>query len=408
MADLLGDSSPLLIVKNEKQERYHWDINEKQLRGAFPCLKEVISTNLATNRGLNDVVDHIKKYIRWLPHVGTPLPKTWVRVREELKKEGRKYISIDKYKKICRDNGFTQDKDGLQLSRYLHDLGDCLHFQHDPLLRKTIILNRKWATHAVYKVLDNKEIIENFGRFRKKDLLKIWGGKEYSGMHDELLQLMINFKLCYRINGGSGAEYIAPQLLSSNQPEYDWENNNNLFFRLKYEKMPKGILTQFIVVMHTLISGQNYVWKNGVILDKDQTKAEIIENIGRQEIKIRVTGINKKVLLAIINYEFDKIHASFDGLKVNKLIPCNCEVCRDSNTPHFYQFDTLRKFIKERKLEIQCQESAEMVDVLSLTDDVIYPESALVDKTEKQVYVSYSSGGESEKIVEEINQELAA
>ena len=70
-------------------------------------------------------------------------------------------------------------------------------------------------------------------------------------MQDELLQLMINFKLCYRIPNSEF--YIAPQLLTENQPDYDWEETNNLILRYTYESfMPKGIITQFIVAMHKL------------------------------------------------------------------------------------------------------------------------------------------------------------
>jgi len=51
VVELLSDNSPLLIIKNEKQERKR-EINERQLRGEFTNLKETLATNLATNRGL--------------------------------------------------------------------------------------------------------------------------------------------------------------------------------------------------------------------------------------------------------------------------------------------------------------------------------------------------------------------
>ncbi len=92
-----------------------------------------------------------------------------------------------------------------------------LHFQEDPLFKKTVILKPKWGTDAVYKVLDNEEVIGNLGKFHRSDLANIWCEDEYATMHDELLRLMINFKLCYEIPRSQG-KYIAPQLLSANQP----------------------------------------------------------------------------------------------------------------------------------------------------------------------------------------------
>ncbi|MEH2025693.1 COR domain-containing protein [Nostoc sp.] len=369
VVELLSDNSPLLIIKNERQNR-HREINERELRGQFTNLKETLPTNLADNRGLEQVLEKIKHYIKNLPHIGSPLPKTWVRVREALESDARDYINLDEYLNICQQNGFTQRNDKLQLSGYLHDLGVCLHFQQDPLLNKTVILKPKWLTDAVYKVLDNEKVIRNLGSFTRSDLANIWCEDEYSTMHDELLRLMINFKLCYEIPRSKG-KYIAPQLLSANQPSYNWDETNNLILRYTYEFMPKGIITQFIVAMHELMNEQQCVWKSGVVLSKDQTKAEVIEYYGKREIKIRVSGRHKRDLMTIVTHELDKIHDSYKLLKYNKLIPCNCDTCKDSQEPHFYPFEILRQFVADKQEHIQCQKSYQMVDVLGLIDDVM-------------------------------------
>jgi len=226
------------------------------------------------------------------------------------------------------------------------------------------------GTDAVYKVLDNKTVIRNLGQFTRTDLANIWSAPEYANMQDELLQLMINFKLCYKIPG-SHDTCIAPQLLTENQPEYEWEAANNLILRYTYEFMPKGILTQFIVAMHRFIAEQKHVWKSGVILEKDQTWAEVIEYYGKREIKIRISGKHKKELMAIVIYELDKVHALYRRLKYSQLIPCNRSTCKDSQEPHFYPYDILRKFTEDRQDYIQCFKSYEKVNVWGLIDDVI-------------------------------------
>ncbi|MBC1218689.1 leucine-rich repeat domain-containing protein [Nostoc sp. UCD121] len=390
VVELLSDNSPLLIIKNEKQNR-HQEINERELRGQFTNLKETLPTNLATNRGLEQVLEQVKHYVKSLPHIGSPLPRTWVRVREALESDERNHIGLDEYLNICQQNGFTQRNDKLQLSSYLHDLGVCLHFQEDPLLNKTVILKPKWGTDAVYKVLDNEEVISNLGSFTRSDLANIWCEDEYATMHDELLRLMINFKLCYEIPRSQG-KYIAPQLLSANQPFYNWDETNNLILRYTYEFMPKGIITQFIVAMHELMNEQQCVWKSGVVLSKDQTKAEVIEYYGKREIKIRVSGRYKRDLMTIVTHELDKIHDSYKRLKYNKLIPCNCVTCKDNQEPHFYPFEILRQFVADKQERIQCQKSYQMVDVLGLIDDVIdkNKERLLVEQLGVEVFISYS------------------
>ena len=130
VVELLSDNSPLLIIKNEKQDRQR-EINEPALRGQFTNLEKTLATNLATNRGLEEIVTNIQNYVKNLPHIGEPLPKTWVKVRQALEKHPQNYISLQEYLDICENNSFTSYEDKLQLSGYFHDLGVCLHFQDE-------------------------------------------------------------------------------------------------------------------------------------------------------------------------------------------------------------------------------------------------------------------------------------
>ncbi|MGB3513284.1 MAG: COR domain-containing protein [Microcoleaceae cyanobacterium] len=371
VAELLSDNSPVLIIKNEKQERKR-EINQRVLQGQFSNIKEILATNLATNRGLEEIRTEIQHYISKLPHIGSAIPKTWKKVREVLETDSRNYISLEKYLSICEENGFKKREDKLQLIGYLHDLGVCLHFQDDQLLNKTVILKPEWGTAAVYKALDNSQVYDNFGKFTKDDLTNIWHESKYANMHDELLQLMIKFKLCYKIPGNSQT-YIAPQLLTEAQPEYDWDENNNLILRYTYEFMPKGIITQFIVAMHEDIEEQKYVWKSGVILKKNRARAEVIEYYGKREIKIRISGQQKRDLMTIVTHELDKIHSSYNNrLKYNKLIPCNCATCKNNQNPHFYKFEKLKEWKSNGRQKTNCDNYPyDEVDIRSLIDDVI-------------------------------------
>lgn len=368
VVELWSENSPLLIVKNEKQDR-HRDLNENQLRGQFENLKEILAVNFATNRGLDKLRIAIEHHIKNLPHIGSPLPKIWVRVRAQLENDPRNYISLEEYLAICKENGITETKDSLQLSSYLNDIGVFLHFQDEPLLNKTVILKPTWGTDAVYKVLDNQMVIKNLGRFTRADVNAIWQTPSDEAMRDELLQLMMKFKLCYEVPTQRGV-YIAPQLLTGNQPKYEWNEEENLLLRYTYEFMPRGILLQFMVVMSMLIWDQN-IWKSGVVLEKDKTRAEVIKFYEKREIHVRVVGAHKKELMTIVLHELDKIHATYKHLRVDKLIPCNCMDCKTKQKPYFYRFEILQKFVEDRQNQIQCQQSYKMVYVRGLIDDVL-------------------------------------
>ena len=371
VAELLSDNSPILIIKNEKQDR-QCQVNERQLRGEFINLKEVLATNLATNRGLAEIKKAIKLYISNLPHVGTPLPKLWVRVRTAIENHSRNYISLEAYHQLCKVNNLTDREDMLRLSRYLHDLGVCLHFQDDSTLKHYVILKPEWGTTAVYKVLDNSTVKQNLGCFTQDNLADIWQDSEYAEMRDELLQLMMRFKLCYPIPNRS-SHYTAPQLLDIEQPHYTWDKSHNLILRYKYEFMPKGIISRFIVETHPWIEQQKLVWRSGVILNKNETRAEVIENYNQQEIKVRVSGNRKKELLAVVTHELEKIHRSFERLQYQTLVPCNCKECAGSENPYAYPLENLRKRLNASKYQIECEQSFETVDVRRLIDDVNLP-----------------------------------
>ncbi len=221
-----------------------------------------------------------------------------------------------------------------------------------------------------YKVLDNLQVKQNLGKFTTADLNHIWQEAEYQNMQTELIDLMKEFKLCYQLPTNDNKTYIAPQLLENTQAKYPWDTANNLLLRYKYDFMPRGILSRFIVEMHQNIDEPN-VWKSGVLLKRDNTWAEVIETYDGREINIRLSGSNKRGFLEVITDQLDKIHASFNQLKVKKLIPCNCDVCKDSQTPHFYDLNKLRERLANRKDDIECDKPPyNEVNVLSLIDDI--------------------------------------
>ena len=158
--ELLSAGSPTIIVKNEKQDRL-CQVNASQLHGRFPeQLKAIFSTNLATNRGLTKILTAIQHHTSQLPHIGTPLPKTWVRVREALETNTQNYITQAEFLSLCATHGFKRQKDKLQLSGYLHDLGVFLHFKDDPVLKNWVILKPEWGTTAVYAVFRHPKSAE--------------------------------------------------------------------------------------------------------------------------------------------------------------------------------------------------------------------------------------------------------
>jgi small GTP-binding protein len=398
---LLSESSPVFVIQNEKDDR-SCNINEPELRREFINLKENLRTNFMTNRGLDTIQQTIRQYITALPHVGTPLPRKWVEVRQFLESDERNHISLAEYRRICKACGFTHRSHQLQLSDYLHDLGVCLHFRDDDLLSKTIILKPEWSTKAVYSVLDNEIVRANQGCFSRKLLEDIWNQEEYIDMQGELLRLMIRFKLCYEIPGYLD-HYIAPQLLHSNAQPYDWDNSSNLIVRYRYEFMPKGIITRLIVELHNYIEAQELVWKAGAVFTNGTARAEVVEHYSKDEIRIRVSGNEQKAWLSVITHELEKIHLSYENLKYEILIPCNCSECKGSQDPETYLYKRLRRRLDKQRYFFECEISYEQVDVRNLLDDVLYQASASTQTDQTQHTNMSQQGLPLQDITEIIN-----
>jgi hypothetical protein len=376
------------------------------MRNRFTNISEVLDVDFAETdkTRLNKLERAVKYYVSQLPHIGSPVPAKWTVVREAIENDKRNTITLENYLTICKDNGITKPQDALVLSQYFHDIGVFLHFQDDDLLNKMIFLNPTWATHAVYKVLDHELLNRKNGRFNKADAKVIWCEDEYEFIRDELLRLMQKFFLIYEID--NSGEYIVPERLPAVQPEYPWDDKDNLLLRYEYDFfMPKGIVSQFTVQMHRYITNHNYVWRKGVVLERENTTAEIIEIYDARIIKIKISGKHRRDFMTIITEQFDKINGQYEKMKMEKLIPCNCKKCKVDNNPYFYKYKDLQRRLENGVREVQCEKSYEFVNVHRLIDEVLNEKQGSPDARDRvleqiacqqeivernKVFVSYS------------------
>jgi len=395
-AQLFGGDSPLIIVSNEKKDRRE-EIPENDLRARFEQFKGVWRTNLKTGRGLPKLRNEIEHLLCALPHVGASLPSGWVRVREALEKDPRNYISQDEFIELCGENGIDREEDALQLSGYLHDIGVILHFKDDPELDEMVILKPEWATQAVYGVVQNPGVVNAGGRFTRANLNAIWNDEQHKHKRTELLVLMRKFRLCYEIVGQPN-NFILPQLLPDDVPNYEPIAAPAAQLHYKYGFMPKGILAQLIVRLNALIevnksdrserpdrSDRFEVWKTGVILAKNGARAEVIEDRRERKVRVKVSGNTRNQLLSFIAHEMGEIHSSFRGqLKVDALIPCVCEGCSQGD-PHFFAYGDLIRRQERGKPTIECNKSFDNVNVQAVLDGAPFDE---IDRVKFKEYLT--------------------
>lgn len=134
-------------------------------------------------------MDTIIKQFCSLNALGKPLSASWVQIRHALKEIQQDYISLNDFLLLCQDFGINDEATARIVSQTLHNLGVLIHFQYDFGLDNLVILNHEWCLDAVFKVLNEKILQKNHGKFHQKALKEIWSREKYRDKQLELLQL---------------------------------------------------------------------------------------------------------------------------------------------------------------------------------------------------------------------------
>ena len=372
--ELFAEDSPIIIVLNEKDDLQR-KVNKTDLRSRYAnSIKEILSVNFKTKeetdsdkatarlKQINTLIGHIQHCAQNLPHIGEPVPALWVNVRQAIEdsvEAGCNYIYREQFDDVCKEQNITDPQDIQTLLSYFHDLGVLLFFDK-AFLRDRVILNPAWATNAVYRIFDNDHIKALAGRFTRQNCANIWQEPEYQYMHDVLIELMKNFRLIYEVeesgNPKSG-NLVAPQLLPTETPTYIWNAAQTNHMQFRYDNfMPKGIFWQLAVILYRYITNQNLIWRNGMVIQRGSTQAEVIEDLQKRHILLRFSGPSIPELRAIVVDTLDGISQTFHRLSYEKMIPCQCAQCIGSNNPHFFKFSRLKQRQESgKKNTIECE-----------------------------------------------------
>ncbi len=405
----LGGNSRIMAIKNKiDQSSSSNDISE--YKNMFPQLLNDTLTGVSCNTDhekwtteyaplLNIFKEKIYDVVKnkQIESMGTPLPKTWVKVREDittLQGKGIDYITLSEYQNICKQYNFDQET-MISLSQLFHDLGVFLHFQDNIKLNNTIFINHEYVTQGVYKIFDDEKIIKSNGEFTDKDLIKILQNTKYVDKQAELINLCEEFKILFQKENGV---CLAPQLFKETKPEFDRDFYDSLYYKYSYRFKPKGIVSYLIVEMHKYIYG-NYYWRYGVILKDRDAFALIEEKKHDKEIDIKISGEKKNEFLTIIAKKIDEINDRFTNLKVNKKVGCICKECKDSDEMYFFGYDYITKALHKNKETVECQNSTQDIKLLELLGykelQVLMSKTNKVDnRGDKNITIADVSGSE--------------
>jgi internalin A len=323
LVDSFAADSPVIVVLNKVHE-HPFTVNRRGLIQKFPNVRDFVETDCDDRTGIDALDQMIRQETDRLPNLRDAFPANWFAIKDRLAGMSENYLTFEQFRRICADNGETEDEAQDKLAFYLHSLGVALNYKDAPRLRDTHVLNPEWVTNGIYRILNADVLAERKGELRLVDLADILDRKDYPPeRHGFLLELMRKFELCFRFPEARDDRYLIPDLLDKEQPEEaeDFRPEDCLNFEYHYPVLPEGLLPRFIVRTYVLSAGRPR-WRSGVILDFEASRA-LVDGDGlakRVRIAVKGPGSARRRLLAVIRNDFETIHRSYK-FKPEEMVP---------------------------------------------------------------------------------------
>lgn len=318
-----GGDSPVFVVLNKVDEHPAFGANEKFLREKYQNITGFYRVSCSKNTGAKELAMDMRNRLYEMPMIKTHWPYSWFLVKKELEAKAAEFITLDQYRGICAEHEVSADSQEI-LVDFLHDLGIVLHFRDIQLLDMHV-LDPRWVTEGVYKIINSKKLAEQNGFLKLDALAEVLKFRKNTGFlyppekHSFLVDLMLKFEVCYRVGDDS---ILVPDLLDVQEPQFEFDNNDALKFVFEYEYLPKSVMLRLIVRLHADINNMER-WRTGVVLRSStfSTKALVKADEKEKRIYITVAGREKRDYFAVIRKTIHDINISFEKLGFRELVP---------------------------------------------------------------------------------------
>ena len=319
-----GGDSPILVVINKIDDNPSSDVNRTLLHTKYKGIKSFHRISCKENEGIDSFAEILNNELLKVELRHEQFAKNWFNVKTKLENMTDNFISYEEYQKLCIEEHITSESAQETLIGFLSNLGIILYFKEFHL-NHTHVLEPKWITGAVYKIINSKKVAQNKGLLRLdslSDILKQEIEADYlypRDKHEYIIDMMKKFELCYEIESGC---ILIPDLLEIQEPEFDFDYASSLKFRIDYDFLPNSVMSSFIVKMHKDIK-DNLRWKTGVVLEDVtfNSKAVIKADESDKKIYIFVDGKQKREYFSVILYIFREINNSFKKMKATEKVP---------------------------------------------------------------------------------------
>ena len=318
-------NAPILIVIN-KSDQHHLDINRRGLQQKYPTIQGFIRTSARDNVGVDRLKTEIAVLLATMEHVDSPFPASWMQVKNSLTamQAEHDYIAYSAYQQLCQDSGVTEASSQQTLIRFLHDLGIVLNFDDDRV-QDTNVLNPNWITEGIYALLNNPALQKQHGLLPHNQLKTLLPSTTFptAAQRRFVREMMLKFELAFELPNRQ--QLLIPDLISKEQPAFEWNEADALQFAYQYSILPRSILHRFMVRQHHRID-DNIRWRTGVMLHHDNFTALVKADIKAATISIAIVSDSdgdrdRRQFLYSLRLEFAGIHETISGTKPQEVVP---------------------------------------------------------------------------------------
>jgi internalin A len=237
-------------------------------------------------------------------------------------------------------------------------------------------------------------------------------GTPIPALYSIFVRMMERFQLCYQLEperpGLPVSQSLIPQLLPEQPPGAlpavpTVPAAGQVLLELRYALsfVPAGLISWLLVRTHRYSQRQH--WREGARLTYDGQQAQIALDSQQREITLSVWGPFPYTFLLILKQTLDDLLQTFHGLKVQRSIPCRCQV--QPQAPHAHSYEDLKRRLARGEREIICAEGARLpltTLLYGLHASTLPQMEATVQKTQQAISEQLATTQQSQGVTEEV------
>jgi internalin A len=321
-ADRDGQVAPVIVALN-KFEAHPFKIDRLALKERYPFIVDFVETDCRSGLGIGALKANLASTIDAMPLVRQGFKRQWWQVKRALEAAQRKknYLPYSDFQAMCARHGVRDAAGQRFLADVFHALGVALNYGRDPRLRDATVLNPRWLTEGIYKLL-REAAADDGSAVLSMDAVRAALPDEPEAMQRYLVTMMMRFDLAFPLNEGNDL-WLVPQRLPAEQPEltpYLDAARDSTRMRFVYPVVHEGLVPRFIARTYPLSEqpGGKALprWANGVVLHQGDAQALVRMDLEERRIDIVVSGEREArlELLGVVQADFRTIHRDIKGL----------------------------------------------------------------------------------------------